>query len=101
MGITEPDSPSNPGAFAMVTPHGRGPAPYDIQAPLADGEIGAAFDATNAVMGAGVLYSQGPRQAATEALIQSPQGFGLNGYDIDQGTTAGWPADVEPDVADP
>ena len=101
MGITEPDSPSNPGAYAMVTPHGRGPAAYDIQAPMADGEISAAFDATNREMGAGVLYSQGPRQSQTETLIQSPQGFGSNGYDIDAGTTAGWPADVEPDVAGP
>jgi len=101
MAITEPDTPSSPAGFAAVTPHGRGPAPYDIQAPMADGEIGAAFDAANAVAGSGVLYPQGPRQAQTETLIQSPQGFGSNGYDIDAGTTAGWPNDVEPDVAGP
>jgi hypothetical protein len=101
MAITEPDTPSSPGNFAMVTPHGRGPAAYDIQAPLPDGEISAAFDAANAVGGSGVLYPQGPRQAQTETLIQSPQGFGSGGYDIDAGTTAGWPNDVEPDVAGP
>ena len=101
MGITPSDSPSNPAAFDMVTPHGRGPAAYDIQAPLSDGEIGGAFDAANAVAGAGVLYAQGPRQSQTETLIQSPQGFATGGYDINAGTTAGWPADVEPDVAGP
>jgi len=96
MAITPSDSPSSPENYAMVTPHGRGPAPYDIQATLADGEISAAFDATNATMGAGVLYSQGPRQSQTAALLQSPQGFALGGYDIDAGTTAGWPNNVEP-----
>ena len=101
MGITEPDTPSSPPDFASVSPHGRGPAAYDIQAPLADGEIGAAFDATNREMGAGVIYPQGPRQAQTAALLQSPQGFASGGYDIDAGTTAGWPNDVEPDVAGP
>ena len=101
MGITPSDSPSSPSNYAMVSPHGRGPAAYDIQASLADGEIGAAFDAANAVAGAGVLYPQGPRQSQTETLIQSPQGFATGGYDINAGTTAGWPADVEPDVAGP
>jgi hypothetical protein len=101
MAITPPDSPSSPENFASVAPHGQGPAPYDLQAPMSDGEIGAAFDAANAVGGAGALYPQGPRQAQTEVLLQSPQGFGSGGYDIDAGTTAGWPNDVEPDVAGP
>ena len=101
MAITPQDTPSSPENFAQVTPHGQGPAPYDIQAPLSDGEIGAAFAEANAVGGAGALYPQGPRQAQTEAMIQSPQGFGSGGYDIDAGTTAGWPNDVEPDVAGP
>jgi len=96
MAITEPDTPSSPENFAMVTPHGRGPAAYDIQAPMPDGEIGASFDAANAVASPG-----GPRQSQTAGLLQSPQGFASGGYDIDAGTTAGWPADVEPDVAGP
>ena len=101
MGLTPSDTPSNPGAFAEVTPHGRGPAPYDIQAPMSDGEISAAFDASIAVGGSGVLYPMGPRQSQTEQLLQSPQGFGSNGYDIDAGSAFGWPNDVEPDVAGP
>jgi len=101
MGITPRDTPSNPENFAMVTPHGQGPAAYDIQAPLSEGEISAAYDASIAVGGSGVLFPQGPRQAQTARLIQSPQGFGSAGYDITAGTTAGWPADVEPDVAGP
>ena len=101
MGITPSDSPSSPSNYAQVMPDGRGPAGYDIQAPLSVGEITASFDATNREMGSGVLFPQGPRQAQTAALLQSPQGFGSNGFDIDAGTTAGWPADVEPDVAGP
>lgn len=101
MAITPAAAPSSPENYAQVTPHGQGPAPYDIQAPLSDGEITAAFNATNAVGGAGVLYPQGPRQAQTARLLQSAQGFGSAGYDIDAGTTVGWPADVEPDVAGP
>jgi hypothetical protein len=101
MAITPRDTPSSPENFAQVTPHGQGPAPYDIQAPMSDGEIGAAFDSSIAVGGSGVLYPQGPRQAQTGRLLQSDQGFGSDGYDIDAGTTAGWPNDVEPDVAGP
>ena len=63
MAITPPDTPSSPDNFAQVTPHGQGPAPYDIQAPLSVGEITAAFDASLAVGGSGVLYPQGQRQA--------------------------------------
>ena len=101
MATTPTDSPSSPENYAAVTPHGRGPAPYDIQAPMSDGEIGAAFDATNRVMGAGVVFPVGPRQEETRQLLESEQGFASGGYDIDAGTTAGWPADVEPDVAGP
>ena len=101
MAITPPDTPSSPENFAQVAPHGQGPAPYDIQAPMADGEVTAAFDASLAVGGSGVLYPQGPRQAQTQTLLESPAGFASDGYDIDAGTTAGWPNDVEPDVAGP
>jgi len=94
--ITPADSPSSPSDFAAVTPHGQGPAPYDIQAPQAD--LAATFNAANAVAGSGVLYPQGPRQAATERLIQSPQGYG--DFTITAGYAGGggedWPGDVAP-----
>jgi hypothetical protein len=94
--MTEPDSPSNPGAFAAVTPHGRGPAAYDLQAPMADAAVGSAFDAANAAGGNGVLFPMSERIHQAQTLIQSPQGFGLNGYSIDAGASAGWPTDVAP-----
>ena len=96
MAMTPADTPSSPSNYASVAPDGRGPAGYDIQAPLMDGEITAAFDATNREMGAGFLYPQGPRQAAAERLLESPQGYG--DFTILSGTTAGWPADVTPDA---
>ena len=34
--VTPQASPADPSGFAMVTPHGQGPAPYDIQAPMDD-----------------------------------------------------------------
>ena len=94
MGMTPSDTPSSPSDYAGVTPHGRGPAPYDIQAPMDAGSIQSAFDQANRDAGAGVLYPQSERQAATERLLQSAQGFGE--FDINGGTTAGWPADVSP-----
>ena len=92
--ITPADTPSSPPNYAEVTPHGRGTAPYDIQAPLMDGGITAAFNAANDAAGAGVLYPQSERQADTARLIQSPPGYA--DFDIYGGTTAGWPADVSP-----
>jgi hypothetical protein len=98
--ITPSDTPSSPADYAGVTPHGQGTAPYDIQA--AQQDLSAEFGEANAVAGAGFLYPQGPRQAMTEVLMQSSQGFALDGYDIDagfhggQGGDAGWPNNVEP-----
>jgi hypothetical protein len=97
--VTPADSPSSPAGYASVTPHGRGPAPYDIQAPQQD--LSADVAAAGALTGAGVIYPQGPRQSLTEALLQSPQGFAVDGYDIDAGYHAGpgqdgWPSNVEP-----
>jgi hypothetical protein len=97
--ITPADSPSSPADYAAVTPHGQGPAPYDVQAPQAD--LAATVAAAGALTGAGIIYPQGPRQAMTETLMQSPAGFALDGYDIDAGYHGGggdegWPNNVEP-----
>jgi hypothetical protein len=94
--ITPSDTPSDPGLYSGV-----GVSAFDIQAGQQDAEITAAFGAANAVAGAGTLYPQGPRQAQTEALMQSKQGFAVGGYDIDAGYHGaegddGWPADIEP-----
>lgn len=92
--ITPSDTPSSPHyAEVAVTQQ-------NIQAPLADGEITAAFDQSNAEGGNGVLYPMSPRIADTKTMMESPQGFGSGGYDIlggyHQGGGDGWPADVEP-----
>ncbi|SRR5258708_6684315 len=92
--VTPADTPSSPSGFAGVTPHGRGPAPYDIQAPSAD--LADTFSAANALNGTGVLYPQSERQRQTETLLTSPPGFALDGYDIDAGWAGAWPANVEP-----
>ena len=103
--ITPAAAPSSPSGFASVTPHGRGPAAYDIQAPLADGEITAAFNEANSLGGAGVLYPMSERIGQAKELLESPQGFGSGGFDVDGGWHGGgggsWPNDVEPDVAGP
>ena len=88
--ITPADSPGDAAGYAMVTPHGPGTAPYDIQA--LDGleeSITAAADGAGMVSGAGIVYPQGTRQRETEVLLDSPFGFssggGLSGYDIPSG----------------
>jgi hypothetical protein len=88
--ITPADGPGDAAGWAMVTPHGQGTAPYDIQFLGGIEEaITAGVDAATAVAGAGVLYGMGPRQAAAREMLDSPQGFnaggGLSGYDITQG----------------
>jgi hypothetical protein len=90
MMITPSDSPSSPENYAGVAVQ-----PMDIQAP--QGDLSAAVAAAGAVAGAGVVYPQGPRQAATERLLDSPQGYA--DFDITPGFTAGgqWPGDVTPD----
>ena len=89
--VTPADGPGDPAGYAMVTPSGRGPAPYDIQAGMDEAAIAAGCDAAGAVSGAGIVYPRGTRQAATEGLLDSPQGFsagsGTSGYDIPQGWT--------------
>jgi hypothetical protein len=95
--VTPADSPSSQSGYAAVTPHGQGTAPYDIQAPQQD--LSALVADAGALAGAGVVYPQGPRQAETEMLLSSPQGYGEQ--DIDAGWSGGggdtgWPANVEP-----
>lgn len=102
--ITPSDTPSSPQDYAGVTPHGRGTAPYDIQAGNDEAAMQTAFDSAIALSAAGVLYPQSPRQAATEALLKSPPGyqdFDIYGGFSGQGTTThGWPNDVGPPDGD-
>src|SRR5260221_13177857 len=98
--VTPADAPSPPAGFASVPPHGRGPAPYDIQA--AQASLAGEYAAAGAISGAGVVYPRGPRQAETETLMQSAAGFAVGGYDIDagyggdMGGDPGWPNNIEP-----
>jgi hypothetical protein len=94
--ITPSDSASSPENYAAVSPHGQGTAPYNVQAGNDEAAISAEYDAAGAVSGAGIVYPRGPRQAQAEALISSPQGFAVGGYDIDAGSADRWPANVEP-----
>jgi hypothetical protein len=87
--ITPSDSASAPAEYNAVPVQDM-----NIQAPQDD--LSGVFNAANAVAGAGVLYPQGPRQAQTETLLSSPQGFATEGYDIDAGSAPGWPNNVEP-----
>jgi hypothetical protein len=100
--VTPQASPADPAGWAMVTPHGQGPAPYDIQAPMDD--LMGAYQSAGALNGAGIVYGQGPRQAEAEALLESPPGYGefdiLQGFSGQDATTHGWPNDVRP-AADP
>ena len=92
--ITPADTPSSPSDYAGVTPHGQGTAPYDIQA--AQQDLSATAAAAEALTGAGVLYPQGPRQAETARLMNSPQGYA--DFNITAGFTGGgeWPGDTSP-----
>ena len=97
--ITPSDTPSSPSNYESVTPHGQGPAPYNIQAPQQD--LTAAVAGAGAITGAGIVYGMGPRQQQARALMESPQGFASQGYDIDAGYPGTWGTDKEPDVAGP
>jgi len=94
--ITPSDSPSSPSNYAGVAVQ-----PVNIQAPLQSDEIMSAFSSANAEGGGGVLYPVSPRIADARTLLESPQGFGLDGFDITGGFHGDWPANVEPDVAGP
>ena len=90
MAMTPADSPSSP-MYGDVTPHSRGPAPYDIQAGLED--LGAMAAAAQAAAGPG-----SERQSATEAFLSSGAGYGE--VTILGGASGGggedWPSDVRP-----
>jgi hypothetical protein len=87
--ITPSDSPSSPSDYAGVAVSG-----FDIQAPLPD--VTGVFNEANMAGGQGVLYPRSERQDQTKALMESVQGFGLDGYDVDAGSAFGWPTNVEP-----
>jgi hypothetical protein len=74
--VSPRDGPSSPAGWAQVTPHGPGPAAYDIAAPLED--LAAAVEAAGRLSGAGIVYPQGPRQAEAQALLDSGQGYGAH-----------------------
>jgi len=92
--ITPSDSPSSPHYAEVATQQ------MNIQAPLSDGEITAAFNTANDEGGNGVLYPMSQRIADTRTMMQSPAGFGSAGYDIlggyHEGGGDGWPSNVEP-----
>src|SRR5258706_3577029 len=69
--VTPHDTPSSSAGFAMVTPHGRGPAPYNIQDGNDEAAITAVTATAGALAGARIVYPQGPRQAMTETLPSS------------------------------
>lgn len=87
---TPADSPSSP-LYGSVTPHGQGPAPYDIQAPVEDLDGLAASAMAQTAPGSG-------RQSDTEAFLSSPAGTGE--LSITGGMSGGggedWPSDVSP-----
>lgn len=101
--VTPAGGPGDAAGYSMVTPHGRGTAPYDIQAASDEAAITAAAQGAGEVAGAGIVYPRGTRQAAAETLLYSPQGFsaggGTSGYDITQGWSGepdeSWANDVQ------
>ena len=101
--ITPAGGPSSPEGYAQVTPHGRGPAAYDIQAASPEPEVLAAFSESVALGGSGVLYPMSERIRQAQTLLESPQGFGSDGFDVDGGWHGGgggyWPNNVEPPEA--
>jgi hypothetical protein len=91
--VTPQDTPGDAAGWAEVTPHGRGPAPYDIAGPQDIGGIAAAVEAAGHLAGAGIVYPQGPRQDEAAALLTSPQGAGA------MNVTSGFPDYESSDVS--
>ena len=94
--ITPSDTPSSPSNYASVPVQGM-----DIQAPSPADAVTAAFNTANDLGGSGVLYPMSERIQQAKTLLESPAGFGSDGFDVDGGWHGDWPADVEPDVAGP
>ena len=76
--VTPAATPSSPAGYAMVTPHGRGPAPYNIQQGNDEAAITAQFDAANGDAGAGVLIGVTGANDVSEAPLAAPN---VNPYD--------------------
>lgn len=80
--ITPMDGPSDAAGWAEVTPHGMGPASYDISGPQDIAGIEAAVQAAMNLSGgaegsgpgAGIPDRHSPRQMQAEAILESPQG---------------------------
>jgi hypothetical protein len=93
--ITPSDSPSAPQQYAEVAVQ-----PVNIQAALPEAEVQAAFNESITLGGSGVLYPMSERIQQARTLLESPQGFGLAGFDVDAGWHGGggdgWPNNVEP-----
>jgi len=64
--------------------------------PVRPGEMSGPLENLAAMAAAAESAANGPRQAQARSLLESPQGFGLDGYDIFAGYSGTWPADVEP-----
>lgn len=75
-----------------ATPEGRLSFPrepassFAMEAPLAD--LSAACAEAEAAGNA--------RLADARPILEGPQGFGLDGYDVQSGSAHGWPAGMEP-----
>ena len=80
--VTPQAAPGDPAGYAGVTPHGQGPAPYDISAPQDIAGITGAVQAAMALTGgaegadtgAGLPNRDSPRQQEALAILDSPQG---------------------------
>ena len=102
--ITPAGGVSDPAGYASVTPHGQGPAPYNIQAEMPD--VQSAWDASMAVAagdegtstGLGLPDRNSPRQQESLSLLASPQGAGA--FSIDAGFSGQpsetWANDMSP-----
>src|SRR5260370_33535331 len=85
--VTPAASASSPADFAAVTPHGRGPAGDDIQAPMPD--LAGADAAAGAITRARDVYPQGPQPRGTGAPPQAPPGLARDGDGLGRGDHAG------------
>lgn len=75
-----PATPEGRLSFPRVPVSSFGPAPLE--------DLGAACAAAEA---------EGKARLADAApLLEGPQGFGIGGYNIESGSSAGWPTGMEP-----